>query len=817
MTASVQTINDVLPKTQIVATSLQTVFDTDWTADDETDILVYARADGVEPDDATQIVSRADYNVTFVGSSLTVRVTFSTGRTLDDIVTIIRDTPADRTNLYTNTNFTPTMLNQDFGLHTLVDQQAQMYNEILTPHYNTSCTLTDPDTPAIDVILPVLGANQIWAKNNANDEIIAYDVPSGGGLAPDDATYLLQTANAELPNSQAMGALATGLVVNTTTTGVQLTRTLDGTANEIDVSNGTGLSGNPTVGITDNPTVPGTSHMFVPMGTTAQRPASPTDGMVRYNTTEHALEVYENTVWDPLSGGVVDTVVGTANEIDVDSTDPQNPILTLSATIDAPGTFTIQGTVALDSIIDDDTMATATATNIPTAESIKAYVDSFGPGTVTSVVGTTNEIVIDNTTPSDPIVGIADNAVLPGTGGVTVPKGTVAQRSGAAGTMRFNTDASVFEVTLDGAAWQQLDTHTAGDVDSIIGTANQISASSPTGNVTLSLPAVVDMPGTFNIQSTTAMNAILDEDNMASDSATALATQQSIKAYVDMSIGASNLNDLSGRLTLTTGEPITTTDITNAGTIYFTPFKGNSVSLYNGATWDSYDFTEISLAVPAVATQVYDVFLYDNAGTLTLEAVAWTSDTARATALALQDGVYVKTGALGNRYLGTFRTIAASQVSDSNRFRHLWNYYNRVKKTMVATDGTDSWTYTTATWRQARASTSNQLDLVIGVSEDPVESTVLGIWANTNISTNAHVSIGLDSTTVPTANIKGFQTEAIANGTNTTEAYWFGYTGIGRHTLVWLEYSSAVGTNTFFGDAGVPTLAQSGIFGFQYF
>jgi hypothetical protein len=43
---------------------------------------------------------------------------------------------------------------------------------------------------------------------------------SGGG-APDDATYLLQVADGGLPNAQAMGALATGLVKNTTTTGVQ--------------------------------------------------------------------------------------------------------------------------------------------------------------------------------------------------------------------------------------------------------------------------------------------------------------------------------------------------------------------------------------------------------------------------------------------------------------------------------------------------------------------------------------------------------------------------------------------------------------------
>lgn len=43
----------------------------------------------------------------------------------------------------------------------------------------------------------------------------------GEGSAPADATYLIKTANASLPNAQAMGALATGIVYNTTGTGTQ--------------------------------------------------------------------------------------------------------------------------------------------------------------------------------------------------------------------------------------------------------------------------------------------------------------------------------------------------------------------------------------------------------------------------------------------------------------------------------------------------------------------------------------------------------------------------------------------------------------------
>jgi len=48
-----------------------------------------------------------------------------------------------------------------------------------------------------------------------------YETVSGGSGAPTDATYIVQTANGSLSAEQVMGSLATGLVKNTTTTGVQ--------------------------------------------------------------------------------------------------------------------------------------------------------------------------------------------------------------------------------------------------------------------------------------------------------------------------------------------------------------------------------------------------------------------------------------------------------------------------------------------------------------------------------------------------------------------------------------------------------------------
>jgi len=39
---------------------------------------------------------------------------------------------------------------------------------------------------------------------------------------------------------------------------------------------------------------------IIPIGTTAQRPASPEAGMIRFNTDENAIEIYDGTGWTTL-------------------------------------------------------------------------------------------------------------------------------------------------------------------------------------------------------------------------------------------------------------------------------------------------------------------------------------------------------------------------------------------------------------------------------------------------------------------------------------------------------------------------------------
>lgn len=180
-------IGDILPYTQAVATSGQTVFMTNWTANVASDVVVYQTPFGDVPDDQEQILAYpADYSVAFIGGSQQVQVTLVTGAGQGDIITITRMTPADRLNLYSNTNFTPTMLNNDFGILTLVDQQAQLVNQLIAPRYNYSAEIApNMSFPNANIILPILGPGQVWMKDPSNDFIDAVDfvAPGGGNIS----------------------------------------------------------------------------------------------------------------------------------------------------------------------------------------------------------------------------------------------------------------------------------------------------------------------------------------------------------------------------------------------------------------------------------------------------------------------------------------------------------------------------------------------------------------------------------------------------------------------------------------------------------
>ncbi len=103
----------------------------------------------------------------------------------------------------------------------------------------------------------------------------------------------------------------------------------------------------------------------------------------------------------------------------------------------------------------------------------------------------------------------------------------------------------------------------------------------------------------------------------------------------------------TGRLTLTTATPVTLSDVTGATSIYFTPYAGGLVSLYSGSAWGLYSFTELTLTVPSTLFKLFDIYLYNNAGTLTLEATDWNQTTGTITAASNATPVVITSTAHG--------------------------------------------------------------------------------------------------------------------------------------------------------------------------
>jgi|SRR5262245_12273549 len=290
-----------------------------------------------------------------------------------------------------------------------------------------------------------------------------------------------------------------------------------------------------------------------------------------------------------------------------------------------------------------------------------------------------------------------------------------------------------------------------------------------------------------------------------------LATRDNVGSVPGTSNPTNELSAVNLRLSLTSGTPVTTADVTAATTIYIEPYKGNRIALYDGATWNLRTLTATSFAVPATTSTMYDVFVYDNATVPTYETLAWTNDTTRATSLVTQDGVLVKSGAVTRRYLGSFRTTTVSgQTEDSAVKRYLWNYYNRVTRQLLKQESTASWNYTTAVLRQANAAAANQVDIIVGVAEVTLQLR-LTVYAQNSGTTFAYVAIGQDSTTTAMTGLTGgFLDMSVAANPATGIAAINIMPAVGRHFYAWLEESIASGTTTFFGTTtatGMPVVS----------
>lgn len=154
-----------------------------------------------------------------------------------------------------------------------------------------------------------------------------------------------------------------------------------------------------------------------------------------------------------------------------------------------------------------------------------------------------------------------------------------------------------------------------------------------------------------------------------------------------------------GRLTLTTGTPVTNGDVTAAGTVFYTPYIHDQISLWDGTQFQAITFTEKSIALSGMtASKPADIWGVLSGGTLALDFTSWSTTTSRVTALARHKGRLVKSGDNTRLYLGTVNVDASNQAADALTLRGLANWYNPIKRRLyVASSYNDNNAATTGT------------------------------------------------------------------------------------------------------------------------
>lgn len=283
---------------------------------------------------------------------------------------------------------------------------------------------------------------------------------------------------------------------------------------------------------------------------------------------------------------------------------------------------------------------------------------------------------------------------------------------------------------------------------------------------------------------------------------------------------ATGSSDPGGRLTLTTGVPLTTSTVTSA-TLYYTPFNHNEISLWTGTVWTRITFTEIALPLgaltytsgPPPVPHPYDIYGYLSGGALAIEKLAWATPSARAVEISLQDGRYCKVGDKSRLYLGTIASVSTTTTEDGPLRRMVWNAYNQVPRHMIVVDTTDQWTYVTPAWRKANGSYANRLQFVVGNPSTLLCDTKAFAY-NSGASGYGGVGIGVDTETTSNAQITNMYIQSLIGSAG--NCVWRGVLPPGVHYFQWMEYGSTDGTggSVWYGDIGpsFATVIQTGMY-----
>lgn len=204
-----------------------------------------------------------------------------------------------------------------------------------------------------------------------------------------------------------------------------------------------------------------------------------------------------------------------------------------------------------------------------------------------------------------------------------------------------------------------------------------------------------------------------------------------------------------GYLTLTSGTPVITSDVTSATAVYYTPDIGEYIPISDGTDVEMEEFSELTLALSSnhVLSSIYDVFLFKQSGVVLIgTGPAWNTATAGSgargtgagtTELERWSGLLVNKNSMTARngsdtytvgaregvYVGSiFINVAAGQISchrsyGQSRKWGIWNYYNRKTIVLKVGDTGSAWNYSSQNIRQSH-NQANEGAVFFGLAEE---------------------------------------------------------------------------------------------------
>jgi DNA-binding beta-propeller fold protein YncE len=255
-----------------------------------------------------------------------------------------------------------------------------------------------------------------------------------------------------------------------------------------------------------------------------------------------------------------------------------------------------------------------------------------------------------------------------------------------------------------------------------------------------------------------------------------------------------------GRLTLTSNTPVMTSDVTSATNVYYTPYVGNIVPIYDGANMQSYTFSQLTMALNSTnqtVGNIYDLFVFLNGGNPTIGAgPKWSTAPATSgssanpcggsrgtgastTQLQMTDGIWTNANSInltngattyssipageatyvGSVYIPTTAGETAVQfyptaaTGGTDNVVGIWNAYNRIRMESVCSDSRTGWPNNSATVvpldYSAGGGTNlkNSVSYLDGLAQTFARGKVQTIAYSNAAATNCQIGVAQNSTT----------------------------------------------------------------------